>query len=78
MLLAYYIAAINIEQTNHDLRGAGPYEPFPGIVLADTFQLGEGDGELLPEFLRPNSERAQRQRRLPITVVVSNPPYSVG
>ena len=78
VLLAYYVAAVNIEQTYHALRGDGPYEPFPGIVLTDTFQLGEGTGELLPEFLRPNSERARRQQDLPITVVLSNPPYSVG
>lgn len=78
VLLAYYIGAINIEQTYHDLRDGGNYEPFPGIVLTDTFQLGEEDGEMLPEFLRPNSERARRQRTLPITVIVSNPPYSVG
>lgn len=78
VLLAYYIAAVNIEQTYHALRGDGPYEPFPGIVLTDTFQLGEGRGEMLPEFLRPNSERARRQQELPITVVVANPPYSVG
>jgi len=78
VLLAYYIAAINIEQTYHELRGGGSYEPFPGIVLTDTFQLGEEQNEMMPEFLRPNSERAWRQKDLPITVVVSNPPYSVG
>ena len=78
VLLAYYVATINIEQTYHALRGDGPYEPFPGVVLTDTFQLGEGTGELLPEFLRPNSERARRQQSLPITVVTGNPPYSVG
>ena len=78
VLLAYYVAAVNIEQTYHALRGAGPYEPFTGIVLADTFQMGEGEGELMPEFLRPNSERAQHQQKLPITVVVANPPYSAG
>jgi predicted helicase len=78
VLLAYYIAAINIEQTYHALRGPGPYSPFPGVVLADTFQMGEERDELLPEFLRPNSERARRQQALPITVIVGNPPYSVG
>ena len=78
VLLAYYVAAVNIEQTYYALRGDGAYEPFTGIVLADTFQLGEGEGELMPEFLRPNSERARRQQSLPITVVLGNPPYSVG
>jgi len=78
VLLAYYVAAVNVEQTYHALRGQGAYEPFPGIVLTDTFQMGEATDELLPEYLRPNSERARRQQDLPITVVVANPPYSVG
>ena len=78
VLLAYYVAAVNIEQTYHALHGEGAYEPFTGIVLADTFQMGEGEGELMPEFLRPNSERAQHQQKLPITVILGNPPYSVG
>ena len=44
MLLAYYIAAINIEETFHGLRagqGKDDYLPFDGIVLTDTFQLYE-------------------------------------
>ena len=78
VLLAYYVGAINIEQTYHALCATGPYEPFPGIVLADSFQLGEDHDQLWPEFLRPNSERAKVQQSLPITVVIGNPPYSVG
>jgi len=78
VLLAYYVAAVNIEQTYHSLRGPGPYEPFPGIVLTDTFQLGEDEGKMLSEFFRPNSERTRRQQALPISVVLGNPPYSVG
>jgi predicted helicase len=50
MLLAYYIAAVNIETTHHALTGksadTGDYLPFPGIVLADTFQISE-DGDTL-------------------------------
>ena len=37
LLLAYYIAAINIEAAYHGLVG-GEYEPFDGMVLTDTFQ----------------------------------------
>ncbi len=40
VLLAYYIAAINIETTYHGLMG-GDYVPFEGICLTDTFQLYE-------------------------------------
>lgn len=40
VLLAYYIAAINIEAAYHDIVG-GDYEPFEGICLTDTFQMYE-------------------------------------
>ena len=39
MLLAYYVAAVNIETANADI--AGEYQPFEGIVLTDTFQASE-------------------------------------
>ncbi|MFI0411831.1 DEAD/DEAH box helicase [Actinomadura sp. 3N508] len=79
VLLAYYIAAVNIEAAFHDLAG-GDYRPFEGIVLADTFQLTEGSETELDgmDVLEGNSERAKRQKAQPITVVVGNPPYSVG
>ncbi len=41
VLLAYYIAAINIEETFHDLTKNKEYVPFEGIVLTDTFALSE-------------------------------------
>ncbi|WP_030404974.1 MULTISPECIES: DEAD/DEAH box helicase [unclassified Streptomyces] len=78
VLLAYYIAAVNIEAAFHDLIG-GEYRPFDGIVLADTFQLAEGTAKLDGmDVLEGNSERAKRQQKQDITVVVGNPPYSVG
>ena len=46
VLLAYYIAAINIEETFHGRRGMETaYAPFDGIVFTDTFTLGEGEGQ---------------------------------
>ena len=81
MLLAYYIAAVNIETTYHALTGkeaAAEYSPFEGIVLADTFQITE-DGDSLDSMIFPqNNERILRQNDTPINVVVGNPPYSVG
>lgn len=83
LLLAYYIAAVNIETTYAALVNGGPaapgaYEPFPGLVLTDTFQSYEdGDRDDLNIFPE-NNERIARQRALPITVAVGNPPYSVG
>ncbi|PYC77362.1 damage-inducible protein [Streptomyces tateyamensis] len=78
VLLAYYIAAVNIEAAFHDLTG-GDYRPFEGIVLTDTFQLSEGTTKLDGmDVLEGNSERAKKQQTQKITVVVGNPPYSVG
>lgn len=84
VLLAYYIAAINIEEAFHEISDSKQYIPFEGIVLTDTFQLYEGwkDDEwtqaINEEVLPRNSKRAKKQRELPITVAISNPPYSVG
>ena len=52
VLLAYYIAAINIEEAYHGRRGMeSAYAPFEGIAsLTDTFNLGEGEGRF-PESL---------------------------
>ena len=76
MLLAYYIAAINIESTYHDLVEAEEYHPFNGIILTDTFQSYE-EGDPMDEFLFPrNNERIERQKELDIRVIVGNPPWS--
>jgi predicted helicase len=77
VLLAYYIAAINIEATYHGVHG-GKYEPFDGIVLTDTFQMFE-DGDADDKLIFPiNNERVEAQKKAPIRVIVGNPPYSVG
>lgn len=85
VLLAYYIAAVNIEETFHDLMGAREYTPFEGIVLTDTFALSENwdeeNGTTLNKdslLFQQNSERATKQLETDITVIVGNPPYSVG
>ncbi|MFI6514092.1 DEAD/DEAH box helicase [Spirillospora sp. NPDC050679] len=77
LLLAYYIAAVNIEAAFHQ-HYDGDYRPFEGIVLADTFQLSENDQQLDLGMLIGNSERALRQKRQDIRVIIGNPPYSVG
>jgi len=76
VLLAYYIAAINIEATYHSLIG-GKYVPFEGICLTDTFQMYEKD-DLVSALTVDNSARRKRQKKLDIRVIVGNPPYSVG
>ena len=78
VLLAYYIAAINIEEACHGRRGMDSgYAPFEGIVFTDTFNLSEGEGRF-PASLPVNSQRVKRQQSQDITVIVGNPPYSVG
>ncbi|MBA4248552.1 MAG: damage-inducible protein [Microbacterium sp.] len=78
VLLAYYVAAINIEETFHALSG-GDYEPFNGIVLTDTFQMNEANDELDGQGVFPeNNERVEAQKALDIRVVIGNPPYSAG
>ncbi|MCF7815878.1 MAG: DEAD/DEAH box helicase family protein [Candidatus Pacebacteria bacterium] len=79
VLLAYYIAAVNIENAYHDLVGKAEYESFEGIALTDTFQLNENqDAKLFSTALAENSERVERQKNTPLQVIIGNPPYSVG
>lgn len=76
VLLAYYIAAINIESVYHDIVG-GEYQPFEGICLTDTFQLYEKE-DLVDQILVANSARRKKQKKLDIRVIIGNPPYSAG
>ena len=76
VLLAYYIASVNIETAFQGATGAD-YRPFDGICLTDTFALNENDDELQALF-PDNSERRTRQKELDIRVIVGNPPWSVG
>jgi predicted helicase len=80
VLLAYYIAAVNIENAFHDAISEADYHAFDGICLTDTFQLGESDGseKLFSEMFTQNSERVAKQKKAPLTVIMGNPPYSVG
>lgn len=80
VLMAYYIASINIESVFHSLAPEEEYRAFDGICLTDTFQLGEKDSDenLYSEQFPTNSKRVMAQRKCPITVIVGNPPYSIG
>lgn len=86
VLLAYYIATINIENAYHDATpeddgiGTTTYTQFDGIVLTDTFQLGETEAgeKLFSEMFPQNSQRVEKQRNAPLRVIFGNPPYSIG
>lgn len=75
VLLSYYIAAINIEETFHSIM-KGEYKPFEGIVLTDTFESTEKEDTFEDELFDENNERLERQRKVPINVIIGNPPYS--
>ena len=77
VLLAYYIAAINIETVFHAIAGCDDYLPYMGICLTDTFALHEGDDEL-SYYMKDNTDRRERQKATSIRVIIGNPPYSVG
>ncbi len=82
VLLAYYIASINIENVYHDITDSEGYEGFEGICLTDTFQLGEDseneDFIKSGELMQHNTKRVQKQKKAPLRVIIGNPPYSVG
>lgn len=78
ILLSYYIAAINIEAVFDDINGDEPYKPFEGIVLTDTFESTEAEDTLDDSFFGINDKRLKRQQEKPITVIIGNPPYSIG
>jgi len=87
VLLAYYIACINIETVYHSVMIGDTtdnsksneigYVPFEGICLTDTFEMYEKE-DLVSELLEDNSERRKRQKALDIRVIMGNPPYSAG
>lgn len=79
VLLAYYVAGINIEAVYHEEREekAGYYEPFTNLVLQDTFQ-GKKQTSLENSLFPMNHERIDKQSKLPLTVILGNPPYSRG
>lgn len=76
VLLSYYIAAINIEETYHELMGG--YKTFDGIVLTDTFATTEIKYTKSSEIFDENNRRLAYQKESPIFAIIGNPPYSVG
>ncbi len=81
VLLAYYIACVNIEVAYHGEMGENTeYEPFSSICLTDTFRMHENSGkdrDLFPQF-EDNGERVKRLCKQDIRVIIANPPYSIG
>ncbi len=81
LLLPYYVALANIVSAYQARLPAGTeYEPFPGMVLTDSFQLYEAlqPGFSVDSFSPDNSKRARKQRQAHIEIIIGNPPWSAG
>ncbi|MCY4645253.1 MAG: DEAD/DEAH box helicase family protein [Bacteriovoracales bacterium] len=93
VLLAYYIASVNIESSYHfrkkeiikglnDFNLSNDYERYKGAIFADTFQATENKNDEVEsqffQFFRENDEQRKRLQTEHIRVIIGNPPYSVG
>jgi len=87
ILLAYYIATVNIETTYSNLRKSGKYIPFDGMSYTDTLRLNSQyrenkrhrqEDQSLDGTFKIAHERIRNQRGAHVHVIVGNPPYSKG
>ena len=87
ILLAYYIATVNIETTYSSLRRGGRYVPFKGISYTDTLRINpqyrekarhRQEQSLIDSQFRTAHERIRQQRGSHVHVIIGNPPYSAG
>ena len=85
ILLAYYIATINIETTYSSLRRDNEYVPFQGISYTDTLRINPHHLEdarhrqqqsKIDNQFKVAHERIRQQRRARVHVIMGNPPYS--
>jgi predicted helicase len=76
LLLPYYIASLNIEHAYFERTQC--YEAFPGLCFVDTLEVAEAKQQPLEFFAEKNTQRVQRQKQTPITVIIGNPPYNAN
>ena len=87
LLLAFYIATVNMESTHAGIAGSGEYAPFEGMNYTDTFMMDprylEGghhrqEETKIDEKFTDIRKRRQKQRKTNLHVIIGNPPYSAG
>lgn len=79
VLLAYYIADVNIESVFHELTKRAEYLPYNNICLTDTFQTTENREPVFDKsWFAGNSANVEQRLKAPIRVIIGNPPYSIG
>ncbi|HLH36410.1 MAG TPA: type ISP restriction/modification enzyme [Alloacidobacterium sp.] len=76
LLLGYYIAALNIEHAYYEITNT--YEAFEGLCFVDTLDIAEAKQAGFAFLNEANTQRVERQKRTPITVIIGNPPYNMG
>lgn len=83
-LLAYYIAAVNVENTYARITGSDTYVPFENILLTDTFNIEEicrrfgsasQDSLIENAYFKKNRAVIRKENDTPITLIIGNPPY---
>lgn len=86
-LLAYYIAAVNIENAYSRVMESESYVPFDNILLTDTFNIEEicRPGSIYnqtdltgKEYFAGNKKRIRKEHETPITLIIGNPPYGAS
>lgn len=87
ILLAYYIAAVNIETTYSSVQNNSKYVPFEGINYTDTIKQNarylddarhRKEPTKINEDFAPIHARIRYQRKSHVNVIMGNPPYSAG
>lgn len=87
ILLAHYIATVNIETTYQSIRKGNEYTPFNGMTYVDTLGINPRHSthpekskkqKKLDALLPVLDERIRNQRKGKIDVIIGNPPYSAG
>jgi predicted helicase len=76
LLLGYYIAALNIEHAYYEITKT--YDSFEGLCFVDTLDIAEAKQGGFAFLNEANTQRVERQKRTPITVIIGNPPYNMG
>jgi predicted helicase len=76
MLMAYYIAALNIEHAYYEITAT--YDSFEGLCFVDTLDIAERTQTGFSFINEENTKRVERQKHTNITVIIGNPPYNMG
>jgi predicted helicase len=87
ILLAYYVATVNIETTYSKVAKTTKYVPFEGMNYTDTLRLNSqfrkevrhrGEDLSIDNTFKIAHQRVRHQKGAHLHVIMGNPPYSKG